>query len=114
VTTFGPYPAKVVSVHDGDTCVLSIDLGFDISFRGACRCWGINAPELSTPEGKAALVFALTLIKPGDPVTVISHGYDKYGGRFLGAIALADGRDFGAVMVDSGNAKPYFGVGPKT
>jgi endonuclease YncB( thermonuclease family) len=113
MSTFGPYPATVVSVHDGDTCVLSIELGFDISFRGACRCYGINAPELSTPEGKAALAYALTLIKPGDSVTVVSHGYDKFGGRFDGAITLADGRDFGVAMVTSGNAKPYFGSGPK-
>jgi len=114
MTVFGPYPAVVADVHDGDTLTLICDLGFNIAFRSACRCWGINSPELSTTEGKAALDYALTLIKPGDNCTVVSHGWDKYGGRFLGAITLADGRDFGVAMVTSGNAKPYFGVGPKT
>jgi endonuclease YncB( thermonuclease family) len=92
---------------------LQLDLGFAISFQIACRCYGINAPELATPEGKAALAYALTLIKPGDACTVISHGWDKYGGRFDGAITLTDGRDFGVAMVTAGNAKPYFGTGPK-
>lgn len=113
MTTFGPYPAVVVDVHDGDTMTLMLDLGFNIAFRSACRVYGINAPELATPEGKTALAFALTLVKQGDKVTVVSHGWDKYGGRFDGTVSLADGRDFGKVMVESGNAVPYFGVGPK-
>jgi micrococcal nuclease len=114
VTVFGPYPALVADVHDGDTMTLVLDLGFNIALRMACRCYGINAPELATDDGKAAHAYALTLVKPGDRVTVMSHGYDKYGGRFDGAISLADGRDFGVAMVTAGQAKPYFGVGPKT
>jgi len=114
VTVFGPYPAVVADVHDGDTLTLIIDLGFNIAFRSACRCYGINAPELATTEGKAALDYALTLIKPGDKVSVRSHGVDKYGGRFDGTVVLADGRDFGSAMVAAGFARPYFGVGPKT
>jgi micrococcal nuclease len=110
---FGPYPALVADVHDGDTLTVVLDLGFNIAFRSALRCYGINSPELATPEGKTALAFALTLVKPGDTVTVVSHGWDKYGGRFDGTLGLADGRDFGAVMVAAGQAKPYFGTGPK-
>ncbi len=110
---FGPYPATVVSVHDGDTCTLDLDLGFQITFRHVCRCYGINAPELATEEGKAARAYALTLLHPGDKVTVLSHSWDKYGGRFDGAIALADGTDFGKAMLTAGHAKTYFGVGPK-
>jgi endonuclease YncB( thermonuclease family) len=112
-TTFGPYPAVVDTIHDGDTLTLDIDLGFNITFRSACRIWGINAPELATDPGKTALVFAETLLQPGDKVTVLSRGWDKYGGRFDGSVTLPDGRDFGQVMVDAGQAKPYFGVGPK-
>ncbi len=113
MTVFGPYPAGVLTVHDGDTVKVVLDLGFNISFQAWCRCYGINAPELATPEGKAALAFAETLIKPGDLVTVRSHGWDKYGGRFDGTVGLADGRDFGSAMVAAGFARPYFGVGPK-
>jgi endonuclease YncB( thermonuclease family) len=111
--TFGPYPAKVVAIHDGDTVTFDIDLGFDHMISGldwngksrlSCRVYGINAPELSTPAGKIALAFALTIIHTGDICQVVSHGWDKYGGRFDGDILLPDGRDFGAVMIASGNA----------
>ena len=113
MTTFGPYPAKVTAVHDGDTMNLLLDLGFNISFESACRVYGINAPELITPEGVDARTFALTLVQPGDQVTVVSHGWDKFGGRFDGEVTLADGRVFGQVMIANGHAKPYFGKGPK-
>lgn len=113
--TFGPYPARCDLVHDGDTVYLSIDLGFDhlISShdwdghpRLACRVYGINAPELTTDAGLAALAYAQSLLKPGDLCHVTSHGWDKYGGRFDGSITLADGTDFATRMLDSGNALP--------
>jgi len=110
---FGPYPARVVNVHDGDTVTLDIDLGFDHLISGtdfdgktrlACRIFGINAPELSTTPGTDALDFARGLLKPGDRCQVVSHGWDKYGGRFDGTITLADGRDFAATMLAAGHA----------
>jgi endonuclease YncB( thermonuclease family) len=116
--TFGPYPARVAAIHDGDTLTLDIDLGFDHIISGqdfagktrlACRVYGINAPELSTVAGKAALAYAETLVKPGDLVKVLSHGWDKYGGRFDGEVTLADGRDFGQTMIAAGQAVSYDG-----
>lgn len=116
--TFGPYPARVDLVHDGDTIYFSIDLGFDHliashDFNGsprlALRVFGINAPELSTDAGKVALAYAQTLLKPGDICKVTSHGWDKYGGRFDGDVTLPDGRDFGALMISSGNAVVFNG-----
>ena len=113
---FGPYAARVVILHDGDTITLDIDLGFDhlisgLDFDGktrlSCRVLGINAPELRTPEGKVALAYAQTLLKPGDHCTVVSHGWDKYGGRFDGTVTLPDGRDFGQTMIDAGQAVAY-------
>jgi len=106
VTTFGPYPATVVSIHDGDTITLAIDLGFDITATERCRVFGINAPELSTQAGKDAVAYARTVIKFADRCTVISHGWDKYGGRFDGTITFPDGRDFAQLMLDSGHAIP--------
>jgi endonuclease YncB( thermonuclease family) len=41
------------------------------------------------------------------------YGWDKYGGRIDGAITMADGHDFGHVMLETGHAKPYDGQGPK-
>lgn len=113
---FGPYPARVVDLHDGDTVRLDVDLGFGFmatakDFDGkttlSCRVYGINAPELSTVAGKAALAYAMTVLHPGDRVTVLSHGWDKYGGRFDGTITLADGTDFAGLMLAAGQAVPF-------
>jgi endonuclease YncB( thermonuclease family) len=116
VTAFGPYPARCDAVHDGDTLTLSVDLGFDhlisgLDFDGrtrlSCRIFGINAPELATQAGKDALAYALTLIKPADRCQVVSHGWDKFGGRFDGTVTLSDGRDFATLMLQSGHAVPF-------
>lgn len=102
--TYGPYRATVIKVHDGDTATLQIDLGFGLTQVLNCRMFGINAPELSTDAGKQARDFAQTLLTLGMLVTVVSHGWDKYGGRFDGSVTLPDGRDFSQVMLDTGHA----------
>ena len=111
--TFGPYPARCVRLHDGDTITFDIDLGFDHLIVGldwdgqpriSCRVFGMNAPELATAKGKAALAFASTILKPGDLCKILSHGWDKYGGRFDGTITLPDGRDFAGTMISAGQA----------
>ena len=113
---FGPYPARVLDWHDGDTCHMDIDLGFDFTLNAygfdkkpqvSCRIYGINAPELNTDAGKAARDHAIWLCPPGTPVTVTSHGWDKYGGRFDGTIRLPDGTDFGTQMIADGFAVEY-------
>lgn len=116
MATYGPYPGLVRLVHDGDTIYIDLSLGFgyvaesrdwdDHPWLG-CRVFGINAPELSTTAGKVARDYAQGLLKPGDRVTVLSHGWDKFGGRFDGSITLADGRDFAMLMLQAGQAVPY-------
>jgi endonuclease YncB( thermonuclease family) len=74
----------------------------------SCRIYGINAPELTNrPAGQEATAYARELCPDGTQVKVLSHGYDKYGGRFDGEITLPDGRDFAALMVEAGQAVPY-------
>ena len=109
MSTFGPYPATVISFHDGDTAHLDLDLGFAIHLQGvpSCRVFGINAPELSTAAGKAALAYALSICPVGSTVSVLSHGWDKYGGRFDGSLTLPDGSDFAAQMLAAGQAVVY-------
>lgn len=122
-TMFGPYPGRIVEAplytngwHDGDTCLVDLDLGFafylnaldwDGHRRISCRIFGINAPELKDPGGNEAADFARSLAPAGTRVTVISHDWDKYGGRFDGQITLPDGRDFASVMIASGHAVAY-------
>lgn len=106
---FGPYPAVVASWHDGDTAHVDLDLGFGLTLAMSCRIYGINAPELATPEGKASLVMAQRLCPAGTKVTIVSHGWDKYGGRFDGAVTLPGGTDFSAEMIAAGAAVFYAG-----
>lgn len=116
--TYGPYPARVLDWHDGDTAHIDVDLGFsqrassyDLSGHPqlSCRIYGINAPELSTDAGKAALAYAQQLCPPGTMVTVVSRSWDKYGGRWDGTVTLPDGRDFATVMLAAGQAVPMAG-----
>lgn len=47
------YPASDIQVIDGDTIRCDLDLGFHTWRRGeTLRLAGINAPEISTPEGR--------------------------------------------------------------
>jgi len=100
---------------------MDLDLGFGIMLAAydldgkpilSCRIYGINAPELNTEEGKAAKAYAEGLCPGGTKVTVVSHSWDKYGGRFDGELMLPDGRVFGDLMVANNQAVVYFG-GPK-
>jgi endonuclease YncB( thermonuclease family) len=122
MSEFGPYPAVVTDWHDGlsDTCHANLDLGFAVYLYGhdldgkpvfSLRIFGINAPELSDPSGsgKTALAYAEQLCPPGTHVTVVSHGFDKYGGRADCTLTLPDGRDFAGLMLGSGNAVPMAG-----
>lgn len=98
-------PATVLKITDGDTAHLLLDLGWSISLQARCRVAAINAPELSTPEGKAAKAYAETLLPLGTVVTFVSKRLDNYG-RPLGHI-LWDGRDFGQAMIAAGHAVPF-------
>ena len=50
------YRATVVSVYDGDTCTVDIDLGLNTWVRGEkLRLYRINAPELRGKERSAGL-----------------------------------------------------------
>jgi endonuclease YncB( thermonuclease family) len=117
MTVWGPYRATVSDWHDGDTCHLAaLDLGFGIVLAArdidghpiwSARIFGINAPELNTDAGKAALVYGQRLCPPGTRVTVLSHSLDKYGGRFDATLTLPNGTDYATEMVAAGHAVPY-------
>jgi endonuclease YncB( thermonuclease family) len=82
------YDAIIKSVHDGDTVTVDIDLGLDAGLTGQkLRLYGINAPELVTPEGKVALAFIRKFLSPGEWVLVdtIKDKTEKYG-RYLAVI----------------------------
>lgn len=101
-------PGVVVAVHDGDTVTLDLDLGWFLTLRAHIRVAHINSPELVTAAGKVAAKRAKELLPVGTKVELASVGLDKYG-RSLGTIALPDGRDLSATMLQEGLAVPYEG-----
>ena len=113
---FGPYAGVVDAVHDGDTVYVKLDVGFDLTVYTRVRVIGINSPELSTAAGKTARDYAQTLLGAGDPVRVLSYGWDKFGGRIDGSIEYDvdnEPKDFASTMIAEGHALPWTGVGPK-
>jgi micrococcal nuclease len=45
------YRGKVISCHDGDTWLVNIDLGFDITVTHHIRLLGIDTPEVAKVRG---------------------------------------------------------------
>ena len=104
---------RCVSIHDGDTATFDLDLGWGVRIPGqdwdgrnvlTCRVFGINAPELRTPDGDAALAYIQTILQIGDICTVTSHSWDRNGGRYDADVLLSDGSDLATKMVESGHA----------
>lgn len=91
------YEAKVLSVHDGDTISVEIDLGFELKFTDKIRFYGVNAPELKVrdeknklqinPAGMKTLGIVNDFMKAGDTILIetIKDKKEKYG-RYLANI----------------------------
>ena len=119
------YDAKLREVHDGDTVTLDVDLGFEISQRMHIRLYGINAPEINTPEGRASKTHLEYLLVGHDGLVLesIKDRADKYGGRYLGIIKIVPpvspvggpqgDKNVNMQMVEDGFAKNWDGKGVK-
>jgi micrococcal nuclease len=89
------YTAQVLSVYDGDTCRVGIDLGLGIWIRNEkLRLVRINAPEMTGPEkarGEASRDFLRALID-GQKIIVetVKDRRGKYG-RYLAEIWIEQG-----------------------
>ena len=87
------YHAKVISVYDGDTCKVDIDLGMGIwKRRETLRLHRINTPELRGEERQQGLVSRDRLRELIDgKVILLETVKDKKGkyGRYLAEVWLA-------------------------
>jgi endonuclease YncB( thermonuclease family) len=107
------YSAWLVAHMDGDTIHAGIDCGLDIATLQTIRFYGINAPELSTPEGKLAAQFVVDWFTANCPggkflLRTIKNKREKYG-RYLGIILSPDGsKNLNDDLVASGHAVTYF------
>ncbi len=110
------YNATLVTVHDGDTITVNVDLGFRIWRHTVhARIAGISALELSMPGGHEAAAHLADLLPAGSPVVVrsIKVGHDPADvmsfDRYVLAVILPDGRDLAGLLVADGWAAPWDG-----
>lgn len=73
--TYRAYPEKMI---DADTFWVVLDTGLGGISRQKLRLRGIDAPEISTPEGKAAKKFVEELLNAAPSMIVCSSRNDKY------------------------------------
>lgn len=114
------YQARVERVVDGDTLVVNIDCGFRTWTRQRLRLKGINAPELSTIEGRRAKRFVEEQLAPCASViikTTRTDSTDIYG-RYLADVffdaqekdpqrVAQNGQYLNQLLLDSGHVKVY-------
>ena len=107
------YEATIIKNKDSDTSTVLCQLGFGISAKITVRWLGINAPELTTPQGRAARDALNAKLPPGTVCTITTVkdplvSKEKHG-RYLATFTLADGTNVNDWLVKSGYAVPYDG-----
>jgi len=73
------YSCSVVRWVDGDTALLSVDLGFHVGIELRCRLYRVNAPELKTARGVLVAERMRALYPVGAAFNMKSRGVDRYG-----------------------------------
>ena len=78
------YNAEVISVYDGDTCTVILDLGLNVRVKTKIRLHGIDTPEIrgGTKATKKAAITARDYVREeilGKVVRVHSVKKGKYG-----------------------------------
>jgi endonuclease YncB( thermonuclease family) len=110
----GPVEARVVKVHDGDSFSVDALVWPGTSVSVSIRVRGIDAPELRSKcpherwlarQSRAELAERLALAN----VHLRNIGGDKYYGRVLADVTLADGSDLAQVLLENRLARPYGG-----
>ena len=79
------YKAKIIEVIDGDTLLLSIDLGFQVWKEQRIRLAEIDCPEINTKEGKKAFNYTREKLAQTDFIIIKTRKIDIYG-RYVGHI----------------------------
>ena len=104
------YKAHVISVYDGDTITVDIDLGFDTWLKNQkIRMYGINAPEMkgvSHTRGVTSRDALRSRIQGQDIIIeTIEDKKEKYG-RWLGKIEI-NNENINDWMVSNHYAVPF-------
>ena len=108
------YKAEVVSVYDGDSITVLLDLGMKMTVKASCRLFGIDTPEVRSKVAgeKEAAYKAKDRVKSlvlGKNVVVQSiQKPDKYG-RLLVRVWTEEGQCLNDLLIEEGLAVPYDG-----
>lgn len=106
------YRARVVSVYDGDTMTVDIDLGFGVWIASQkLRLYGIDTPEMrgtERPDGLYVRDWVRAEIPDGAEIMVqtIRDKTGKYG-RWLAVIWTDHGLSLNQRLLDGGMARSY-------
>lgn len=108
------YNAHVISVYDGDTITVEIDLGFYAHLKNMkLRLYGINTPEIRGDTREAGLVardaLRSRILDKDVVVRTIRDTQEKYG-RWLAHIEI-DGEDINNWLVANNYAVSYMNSG---
>jgi endonuclease YncB( thermonuclease family) len=108
------YQVDVISVYDGDTITVNVDLGFSMALNKLkIRLTGVDTAEMkSTDEAlKKKAIAARDFIREqilNKRVLLECYGQDKYG-RWLGKIFAPDGTCLNEELIKRGFAYAYDG-----
>lgn len=99
------YSATVLKVVDGDTVDFSANLGFRVRVDIRTRLYGMDAPEMNTPAGKASKLFLQSLMPVSLPVVLQTYKdpTDKYG-RWLATVVTTEGNVINEIIIGAGHA----------
>jgi micrococcal nuclease len=114
------YHARVVSVVDGDTIVVDIDLGFNVVLSNqSVRLLGVDTPESRTSDkiekvfGLASKDYTKSFVENCKKEVIVrthkSDDFEKFG-RLLGEIINPDSKEvLNTLLIDDGYAVKYLG-----
>jgi endonuclease YncB( thermonuclease family) len=81
------YAATLRRVIDGDTLVVALEVSPGVFIEQTLRLRGLDCPEMSTPEGKAAKRFVDALVAKTTAIVINTTKPDKYD-RYLADVFL--------------------------
>ncbi len=99
----GPFYVKKDRVIDGDTVKVILPDGLIVSLR----LLGIDAPEKNTCAGHLVSQYVDALLPAY--FRIVTHSWDKYGGRLIATIFDRTNRDLSEHLLEEGFSKVYDG-----